>query len=128
MSPIRTVPGAAPLALGQQPTPQMFGPGGQRTDRRPWRVLAALGRSALEHELAHHRHEAVVDPGGGGTDRLDAEPLGRGEGLGVEVVDDLHVVGDEADRHQHDLADAVGRELLEVVVDVRFEPRRRGGT
>ena len=60
-----------------------------------------------------------------GADRPDAEAFGGGHRLGVEVVDDLHVVGDEADGHEHHLGHAVAGQLLEVVVDVGLEPRRR---
>ena len=51
-------------------------------------------------------------------------------GLGVEVVDDLHVVGDEADRAPaRPPGTAARREPLEVVVDVGLQPRlaRRPG-
>ena len=70
--------------------------------------------------MPDHRHERV-DPGvaaRGGQLQL----LGGGDGLGVEVVDDLHVVGHEAHRHHHDRAGAPVAEPLEVVVDVGLEP------
>jgi hypothetical protein len=51
-------------------------------------------------------------------------------GLGVEVEDDLHVVADEADRRHDDAGAAARGQVLEVVVDVRLQPRllRRPGT
>ena len=57
---------------------------------------------------------------------VEAQPLGGRHRLGVEVVDDLHVVRDEADRDQHDRTHPFARETLEVVVDVGLEPRHLG--
>ena len=57
---------------------------------------------------------------------LEAElgrPLLR---LDVEVPLDLEVVGDEADRHHEHLANAVCSERVEMVEDVRAEPRLAG--
>ena len=63
------------------------------------------------------------------ADEAQPQLLRRRLGLGVEVVDDLHVVGDEPDGHHHHRRHTVGGELLEVVVDVGLEPRgaRRAG-
>ena len=47
-------------------------------------------------------------------------------GLDVEVPADLEVVGDEADRADDDVADAGRRELVQVLEDVRAEPRLAG--
>ena len=74
------------------------------------RARAGLG-GALLKEVDEARHEGLVD------DRGHADQPARGAqavgGLGVEVVDDLHVVRDEADRGEDDAAPALGRQLLE---------------
>ena len=44
-------------------------------------------------------------------------------GLGVEVVEHLDVVADEADRADHRRVDAAGARVAQVVADVRAEPR-----
>src|SRR4051812_11134153 len=74
----------------------------ERADGGPHRRLAALGRRALHEQAAHHRDEARVQAGRRRAGEGQSELLGCGTCLGVEVVDDLHVVGDEADRHHHD--------------------------
>ena len=91
--------------------------------------LSALDRGPLHQQLAHHRHEPRVGARRRHPYGVQAEPLGGRQGLGVEVVDDLHVVGDEADRDQHHRPTPSAGELLEVVVDVGLEPRhlRRAG-
>ena len=87
--------------LGQQVPGQRSCDGRQPAGRGAGRLLAALDGGALDQQVAHQGDEARVDPGRRGPDRREAE-LGRGrERLGVEVVDDLHVVGDEADRDDH---------------------------
>ena len=88
------------------------GSGSSRPGRRPRgrqaalggraHLLAALHRGPLEEQVADRGHEPRVDAGGGGPDERAPELLGGRRGLGVEVVDDLHVVGDETDRHHHD--------------------------
>ena len=69
-----------------------------------------------------------ADEGGVGVRQLDPielEPeLGRTLlRLDVEVPPDLEVVGDEADRRDEHLADAVGGERIQVLENVRAEPR-----
>src|SRR5262249_58264207 len=52
--------------------------------------------------------------------------FGRDRGrAAVDVEEDLDVVGDEADRDGHDVVDAAGGELREVLADVRPSPRFR---
>ena len=95
------------------------------TGRSAYGRLAALGRGALGEQVADDRDEARVGAGGGGAGEVQADLGGGRGGLGVEVVDDLHVVGDEADRHEHDRGRAGAGQLADPVVDVGLEPRRR---
>src|SRR4051812_31995371 len=60
-------------------------------------LLAALDGGPLEQQVAHRRDEAGVEAGGRGPGHRQPELLRGGHRLGVEVVDDLHVVRDEAD-------------------------------
>ena len=89
-------------------------------------VAAAV---ALVDLVRPHRHEPRVDPRRGRADARQAELLRGRQRLGVEVVDDLHVVGDEADRHDHHAGGVLPRQIMQVVVDVGLEPRhvRRAG-
>ena len=76
-------------------------PAGRRRPRAR-RVSPALDRGPLEQQVAHHRDEPRV-----GARRSRPAATRRPSRsavamrLGVEVVDDLHVVGDEADRDHH---------------------------
>ena len=62
--------------------------------------------------------------------RANARPARCGSlgGDDVEVVHDLHVVGDEPDRYDDHRGYAVRREPIDVVADVRLEPRLCGRT
>ena len=51
---------------------------------------------------------------GCGADHLDAELVAEGAGFGVQIVEDFHVVGEEADGDD----DRVGWIRAEVIVDV----------
>ena len=82
-----------------------------------------LGGTLFEH-VNQGGHEARV-----GGDRVGAfvgNPQASGGflRLGVEVVDDLHVVADEPDGDDDGAGQrrCVGRDLLEEVVDIGFEP------
>ena len=97
--------------------------GAEHPQRTAGGRLAAFGRGALQHQLAYRRGEARVRADRGRAGDREAELLGLLPGLGVEVVLDLHVIGDEADRH-HDHRRRARRVLrLQVVADVRLQPR-----
>ena len=67
-------------------------------------------------------------PRGPGAHEPEAErgrPLAR---LHVEVVDDLHVVGDEADRRHDDVGHPLRPERVQVVEHVGLEPRLSRGS
>ena len=87
-------------------------------------ILASrLGCALFEH-VDQGGHEARV--GGDGVGALVGDPQARGGllRLGVEVVDDLHVVADEPDRDDNGAGQrrCVGGDLLEEIVDIGFEP------
>ena len=84
--------------MGQQPGAQTEG----RTiplarQGRDDHLAARLG-GPLEQEVDQASTNTGSVPGGRHPHERQAEPLGGLGGLGVEVVHDLHVVGDEADR------------------------------
>ena len=107
---------AAPDA--QQSAAQASARGPRRSEGAP----LAAGHALLD-ELADHPHEGRVGPRRPGAHEAEAERGGALAGLGIEVVDDLHVVGHEADgRHDH-VGDPLGPEGVEVIEDVRLEPR-----
>src|SRR5699024_3060300 len=87
------------------------------------RLPARLG-GPLEEQVGEAGDEGGVGAGRRHAGDLDADLGGGLHGLDVEVVDDLHVVGDEAEGHEHDVGDALVGELADPVVDVRLEPRR----
>src|SRR3954453_22109069 len=89
----------------------------QRTHGR----TVSPGQSLLD-ERADHRDEARVGAGGAGAGKAESEVPRRRGGLVVEVPDHLEVIGDEADRADDDVGDALLGQHGEVVVDVGLQP------
>ena len=87
-------------------------------------ILASCLGGALFENIDQGGHEARV--GGDGVSALVGDPQARGGllRLGVEVVDDLHVVADEPDRDDDGAGQrrCVGCDLLEEVVDIGLKP------
>ena len=97
-----SAPAAAPRGLGQQSAAQRSQHGRPAADRRPARPVSprsTAARSTSRSRTIATNRASVPDVGTRTASR--PEPVGGGQGLGVEVVDDLHVVGHEADRDQH---------------------------
>ena len=87
-------------------------------------VLASrLGRALFEH-VDQGGHEGRIRRDGVGT--LVGDPQARGGllRLGVEVVDDLHVITDESDGDDDCAGQraCIAGDLLEEIVDIGFEP------
>ena len=93
------------------------------------RAEGAARRGRVEpfaDQLTDHRDEGGVRADGRGANQVEAE-VSRGlPRLGVEVVEHLHVVGDEADRRDYHVSRALRLQSPQVVEDVGFEPRLRG--
>ena len=53
----------------------------------------------------------------------ESERGGALAGFRVQLLDDLHVIGYEADRRHDDILDALVPEGVEMLQDVRLEPR-----
>ncbi len=87
--------------------------------------FAACLRGAFLEQVDEAVDELGVDADRRHATHRQPQALGGLGGLGVEVERDLHVVGDEPDRRDHDVRHTALGEVLEVVVDVRFEPRLR---
>src|SRR5262245_30265727 len=85
-------------------------------------TLRPLGEVPLD-DVRHHADECGVITDGSGADEEEFGGRGRLTGLDVEIVEDLDVVADEADRHDHDRARAASHFRAERVVDVGLEPR-----
>ena len=100
----------------------MEGTGARHGDARG--VLASCLGSALFEHVDQGGHEAQV--GRDGVGALVGDPQARGGflRLGVEVVDDLHVVADEPDRDDDGAGQrrCVARDFLEEIVDIGLEP------
>ena len=77
---------------------------------------------ALGDQVANHADEDRVGADGGRSHHLDPQLAAEVGRLGVEVVQHLHVVGDEADRCNHQLAAAASMEISDRVTDVGFQP------
>ena len=90
-------------------------------------LTSRLGSALFEH-VDQGGHKGRIRRDGVGT--LVGDPQARGGllRLGIEVVNDLHVVADEADGDDHDAARCrdircgVAGNLLEEIVDIGFEP------
>src|SRR6267378_6416688 len=76
--------------------------------------------------LRHERMQRLCQPGISiehrGAAQLDPERIGSLFGLDVDVVEDLEMVGDEADRGNQDRTMTQGGELLDGVDQVGAEP------
>ena len=78
------------------------------------------------YQLANHADELGVRADRGGAHQIEADLFRRLPRLGVEVVEHLHVVGDEADGRDDDIPHALLLQRAQVVADVGFEPGLRG--
>ena len=102
----RRVPRRAPVGLraGSGSRSRRRGPSSAPSvptaARRTGSPRSAPARSSKQ--VAHDGDERRMDAGGRGPPHRQSESRGGRGGLGVEVVDDLHVVGHEADRDDHD--------------------------
>src|SRR5205085_7516583 len=83
----------------------------------------------LKNQLADHAYELRVRADGRRADHVEADLFGETARLGVEVVEHLHVVGDEADGGDDNVRRARLFQPAQVFADVRAEPglRRRPG-
>ncbi len=94
--------------------------GAQRTQRRP----GAVPVPALVEKLPDHGDEPGVDTHRGRPAEDQPGLPGPLRRHHVEIVDNLHVVADETDRHHHDRLGPPGRaERRQMVADVRHQPR-----
>ena len=57
-----------------------------------------------------------------GADHVEPHGCCGSCGLHVQVEQDLEVIGHESDRNHHDIGNPVGRQLLEMLRDIRLEP------
>jgi undecaprenyl-diphosphatase len=97
---------------------------GAETADRP----ARRAEQALFHELADGRDERRMRSDGRRAHEADAELVGDGTRLDVEVVEHLDVVREEPERGEHDVLDAPLRDGTKVVADVGLEPGHLRGT
>ena len=96
-------------------------PSARRTGTRP---ASASIRSMISARIISNEARIGADGRGAGDRQAESgRPFG---GLGVQVVDDLHVVADEADRHEHHAGGAFPGEPFEMVADIGLEPRLPG--
>ena len=86
-------------------------------------LSSRLGRALFEH-VDQGGHEGRIRRNGVGA--LVGDPQARGGllRLGVEVVDDLHVVADEPDGDDDGAGQraCIAGDLLKEIVDIGFEP------
>ena len=91
-------------------------------NRTPFDGLTAFDRGPLEDEFADHRDKIGMRARCRHPGEAHAEFTGGLRGLGVEVEDDFHVVGNEADRNNHDGGRAAFVQFAQLIADVGFQP------
>src|SRR5207237_4359554 len=95
-----------------------------------WGVRSRANRRRRPDPLSDQRVQRLHQPGVGVEHRrapqLDPQRLGSLLRLDVDVIEDLEVVGDEADRGDQNGAMPLRRQLLEGVDQVRPEPPLTG--
>lgn len=93
---------------------------------RPQVSSGRIGVDTLADQFADHGDETRIGSHGGYANETHLPSRGPLRSLGVEVVENLDVVGDEADRNCHHGGDAAVGQCFDVVADVGAEPRHRG--
>ena len=83
---------------------------------------------ALSYQFGDHGGEPRVAARSGGPGEGQAQRVGALRGLDVQVVPDLHVVGDEPDRDHHHGLRAGLSQVTQVITDIGFQPRLRRRT
>lgn len=99
---------------------------GSRLHHKVWALPPSQSR-ALPHEFRKPVKETRIALGGCGPLIVKPEFTRGSEGLRVEVIDHLHVVGDETNRGDHDVFYACRGEVFQVVINVGFKPFLAGG-
>ena len=56
-----------------------------------------------------------------------SDPLSSGLGLGIEIEHHLHVIANESERYHRHRRHSVMMQGLQMLVDIRFQPRKRRG-
>jgi hypothetical protein len=82
----------------------------------------APGESFL-NEFADHGDELRMIAWGASAGHLDTEFIAEVFGSVIEVVEDFHVIGEEADGRDDDVLISGGVEFTDEVEDIGFEPR-----
>jgi hypothetical protein len=77
-------------------------------------------------QVAYRGHEFGMGAYRSGTDEVEAELLRNFGGLGVEVVLNLHMVGQESYRGHANTLHPFLAEVPDTIADIRLEPRLRG--
>lgn len=95
----------------------------EQAERATLHGLPAFRRGPLQHEVPYRRREPRVGAHRRGAGDRQAQLGGLRRRLRVEVVQHLHVVRDEADRHHDHRRGARTVQGLQVVADVRLQPR-----
>ena len=73
---------------------------------------------AFRNQVTNHANEGRISADRGRSHHLNSQLTAEVSRLGVEVVQHLHVIGDKADRCDHQMAAAAGMELADRVADV----------
>ena len=77
----------------------------------------------FQDELPDGANEGGMRSHRPGANHRHVQRIGEAAGFGVEIVQDLHVIGNEAEWSNDDILYALAVETLQVVEDVRFKPR-----
>ena len=91
-------------------------------------VFPACKGGPFVNQVSQFIQELRVRFRGGSPPIVQAQFLGGSGSLGVEVIDDFHMVRNKTEGSHDDPAHPGGRQIAQVVINIGFQPRLVGGT
>ena len=79
-------------------------------------------RDAIHEHVANHADEFGMNTGGPSPDHFDSKFVAECARFGVQIIEDFHVIRNEADWAQDDAVHARGVFPAKMMTDVGFKP------